>query len=207
MFSYVQFPNPPGVPPETRTIIRLNMKDKNEASLAHPSMKLHDDIIWHKNLKKVFPINVYGHEAYSNGILVYDILENNFFWSDPMPIDIHSPMTLFYEEDKMLMVGGESSIGCAFGKAHGRHMDTIVRFEFSMHPSYGQSWGYDIESREWKAHPRKMSRGGDFSPGVKRKLTIANVTRRFQEDQERLKRQGKDAKGDDTCLPPRCAPP
>ena len=117
-------------------VVTLDLNKEEDKALVHPSLRYDDhSLIWNKKLASSFPTMVFGHRAYSNGILVYDTWDDVFFWSDPMPIDINAPQTIFYEEDKMLVVGGESSIGCAFGKAFGRHMDTLLRFEFSIDES------------------------------------------------------------------------
>ena len=37
--------------------------------------------------------------------------------------------------DELFIAGGETSAGCALGKAFGRHVDTIIRVELRLDPT------------------------------------------------------------------------
>ena len=112
---------------------RKNVVDfKNMATIApHPSLHVDKSIPWVATLQDAYEASIFGHRAYSNAILVYDVLRNEFFWSDSLPIDINQPQTVMHGDD-MILVGGETSMGCAFGKAFGRHADTLIRLRLNV---------------------------------------------------------------------------
>ena len=56
---------------------------------------------------------------YSNGVLVYDIRNDSFHWSDSMPINNNGPLT-YIHDDYIYVIAGETGTGCAFGKAYGQ---------------------------------------------------------------------------------------
>ena len=102
-----------------------------DASQHHPAL-LTDAAVgppWQQRMLSFWAHSVgVGTREYSNGFLVYDTMESKFFWSDPLPIDTNAPGLALYG-DELFIVGGETSAGCALGKAFGRHPDTVIRAE------------------------------------------------------------------------------
>ena len=65
-------------------------------------------------------------KGYSNSMLVYDIALDNFFFTDPLPINNNLPL-VYLRGDYIYTLGGEGGIGCAFGKLYGQHPDLVMR--------------------------------------------------------------------------------
>ena len=69
--------------------------------------------------------------AYSNGVMVYDILKDQFFWTDPLPIGNNYPLVSIVG-DELYVIGGETGGGCLLGKPVGRHSDIVFKAEIQM---------------------------------------------------------------------------
>ena len=63
---------------------------------------------------------------YSNGVMVYDVLNDKFFWTDPLPINNNYPLVVIADDD-IYIIGGETGGGCVLGKPTGRHSDLVLK--------------------------------------------------------------------------------
>jgi len=65
-------------------------------------------------------------KQYSNSMLVYDITLDNFFFTDPLPINNNLPL-VYLRGDYIYTLGGETGTGCVFGKMYGQHTELVLR--------------------------------------------------------------------------------
>ena len=70
-------------------------------------------------------------KQYSNSMLVYDIQAGNFFFTDPLPLNINMPLVYIFG-DSIYVLGGEGGSGCAFGKLYGQHLELVLRGRISL---------------------------------------------------------------------------
>ena len=103
-----------------------------DSSQRHPALLASEAVAppWQRRMLRFFERKAFGGREYSNGFLVYDTGEDKFLWTDPLPLDINGAGVVVHG-DELFVVGGETSAGCALGKAFGRHPDTIIRVELS----------------------------------------------------------------------------
>ena len=69
--------------------------------------------------------------VYSNGLLIFDVVRQRFFWTDPLPYNNNCPMTAI-QGDTLYIIGGESGIGCVLGKWVGRHSTQLIRARINL---------------------------------------------------------------------------
>ena len=70
-------------------------------------------------------------KGFSDGVLVFDTVRHTFEWSDPLPMPGNGGMG-WVHGDYFYLLGGEGGVACAFGDAHGIHLDTVLRAKITL---------------------------------------------------------------------------
>ena len=78
------------------------------------------------------PSNPFNYRrSYSNAIVVYDTIKDDFYYTDPLPMNINLPLVLI-KNDTMYIIGGEGGSGCVFNKMYGQHLNLVLKAKIKL---------------------------------------------------------------------------